>query len=112
MLRHLSGARVVSGALFQAIQISAAAYAEINIAVRIEVDVRIWPLRGYVDAVGANGFAPPGYFHEKLLIWKQEPMIRCTASGRHPTFVYPMLHIPEDPQFACAIFRIMDGCTG
>jgi len=62
MLWRLSGARVVGGALFQAIQISAAAYTEINIAVRIEVDVRIWPLRGYVDAVGANGFCSTRIF--------------------------------------------------
>jgi hypothetical protein len=70
MLWRLSGARVVRFTLFQAIRISAAAFAEINIAVCVEVDVRIWPFWGYVDAMGANSFAPPGYFHKKLLIWK------------------------------------------
>jgi len=70
MLWRLSGARVVCGALFKAIRFSAAAFAEINVAIRIEVDVRIWPLGGYVDAVGAHVIAPPGYFHEKFLIWK------------------------------------------
>ncbi|CAN7615941.1 hypothetical protein [Pseudomonas umsongensis] len=52
MLWRLSGACVVRGALFQAIRISAAAFAEINIAVCVEVDVRIWPFWGYVDAMG------------------------------------------------------------
>ena len=93
-------------------RIRTAAFAVIDIAVGIEVDVRIGPCRRYIDAVPEIFIVPPRDLHEKLLIWKQEPMIRCTASGRHPTFVYPMLHIPEDPQFACAIFRIMDGCTG
>jgi hypothetical protein len=54
MLWRLSGARVVRFALFQAIRISAGAFAEINVAVRIEVDVRILPLWGYVDAVGRS----------------------------------------------------------
>ena len=67
MLWHLSRARGIRAALFQAIRISTAAFAEINVAVRFEVDVRIWPFRGYVDAVSERIIVPPGDFHEKFL---------------------------------------------
>lgn len=109
MLWRPSGARVVRGALFQAIRISAAAFAEINVAVRIEVDVRIWPLRGYVDAVGANVFAPPGYFHEKIIIRKQKSVIDCASPGLHPSLVYPVLDIPDVPKFLLTNFGVVKG---
>lgn len=39
-------------------------------------------------------------------------MILRTAAGRHATFVYPMLHIPDEAQFVCAIPGVMNGCAG
>ncbi|KII33447.1 hypothetical protein NL64_09550 [Pseudomonas fluorescens] len=67
---RLSGARGIRDTLFQAIQISAAGFAEINIAIGIKIDIRIRPLRSYVYAMGANIFTPPGDFHKKFIIRK------------------------------------------
>ncbi|MDD2103331.1 hypothetical protein D3C76_519630 [compost metagenome] len=108
MLWRLSGARVVRGALFQAIRISTAAFAVINIAICIKIDVRSGPFRGYIDAVPEILIIPPRDLHEKLLIWKQEPIIPCTAAWGKAPFVNPVLYIPDEPQFIHAVLGVMD----
>lgn len=93
----LSWSGCIRDALFQAFRVRAAAFTVINIAVSIEIDVRIRPLRGYVDAMGTNVFAPPGDFHKKNIIRKQEAVIYCASAWLHPSLVYPILHIPDVP---------------
>jgi len=89
-------------------RIRTAAFAVIDIAVGIEVDVRIGPCRRYIDAVSEIFIVPPRDLHEKLLIWKQEPMIPCAAAWREASFVNPVLHIPDEPQFVFAILGVMN----
>lgn len=91
-------------------RIRTAAFAVIDIAVGIEVDVRIGPCRRYIDAVPEIFIVPPRDLHEKLLIWKQEPMILRAAAGGEASFVNPVLHIPNEPQFINAALGVMDGC--
>ncbi|WP_223549394.1 hypothetical protein [Pseudomonas sp. A-B-19] len=91
-------------------RIRTAAFAVINIAIGIEVDVRIGPCRGDIYAVSEIFIVPPRDLHEKLLIWKQEPMIPCAAAWREASFVNPVLHIPDEPQFVNAVLGVMDDC--
>ena len=89
-------------------RIRTAAFAAINIAIGIEIDVRIGPCRGDIYAVSEIFIVPPRDLHEKLLIWKQEPMIPCAAAWREASFVNPVLHIPDEPQFVFAILGVMN----
>jgi hypothetical protein len=106
---RISWARPIRDALFQAIRIGAAAFAVINIAVGIKVDVRIGPLWGYVDAVRTHVFAPPRDFHKKIIVRKQEAVIDCASAGLHPSLVYPVLDIPDIPELFPSIFGVMNG---
>lgn len=105
---HLSRARGIRDALFQAIRIRAAAFAVINVTVGIEVYVCIGPLRGYVDAVSEIVIVPPGDFHEKLLIWRQGTVIACAAPRLHPPFEYPVLYVPDVLKFFLSVFGVVD----
>ncbi|MNV97315.1 hypothetical protein D3C71_1924200 [compost metagenome] len=90
-------------------RIRTTAFAVINVAIGIEVDVCIGPLRGYVDAVGTNVFTPPRDFHKKIIIRKQEAIIDCASAGLHPSLVYPVLDIPDVPEFLPSIFGVVNG---
>jgi hypothetical protein len=103
-----SWSRGIRDALFQATRVRAAAFAAINVAIGVEVNVRIGPLRGYVNAVSESAIVPPGNLHEKFLIWKQEAIITCTAPRLHPPFEYPVLYVPDVFKFLFSIFGVMD----
>jgi hypothetical protein len=73
--------------------------------------VRIGPFREYIDAVSEILIGPPRNLHEKFLVWKQDPMVPCAAARGEVSFVNPVLHIPDEPQFVNAILGVMDGCS-
>ena len=90
-------------------RIRTAAFAAINIAIGIKVDVCIRPSRSNVDAVGTNVFAPPGDFHKKTIIRKQKTIINRTSAGLHPALVNPVLDIPDIPELFPSIFGVVNG---
>lgn len=65
-LWHISRFRQIPLALLQPIHISTAPLPHINIAVGVEVYMRIRPLRFDVDAVPTAFLTPPRKFHEEL----------------------------------------------
>ena len=95
--------RGVRDALLQTIRISTAAFTAIYVAVSIKVNVCIGPRRSYVDAMHTDILAPPGNLHKKTIIRKQKTVIARTTTGKHTSLVYPMLYIPDEPQFVFAI---------
>lgn len=102
-------ARGIGDALFQEMRIRTAAFAVINIAVSVKVDVCIRPLRGYVDAALESVIVPPGKFHKKFLIWRHGAVITCSAPRLHSPFEYPVLYVPDVFEFFFSIFGVVDG---
>ena len=105
----LSGLCSVDDALFQAVFVCTAAFTPVNAAVGIEIDVSVRPFWRDTDTVMAPLVAPPIQLHEKVFVWKDKAIIRSTASGLHPSFVYPMLHVPDVLEFFLAVFGVMHG---
>lgn len=64
------GFRVIRGAWLQAVSIRTTVFASIDVAVRIEVNMRRRPLGRDIDAMIAGSFSPPVQLHEKAFIWK------------------------------------------
>ncbi|MGF6521800.1 hypothetical protein [Pseudomonas laurylsulfatiphila] len=106
----LSWSRGIGDALLQTIRIRTAAFAVINVAIGVEINVRTGPCWDDVYAVSEIFIVPPRDLHEKLLIWKQKTMIPCAAAWREASFVNPVLHIPDEPQFVNAALGVMDDC--
>lgn len=95
----------------QPLYISATLFAHINIAVCIEEDVGIRPLRFDTDAVPAAFLATPRKLHKKLVVRGDESFVTNAATGRKPAPVYLILDVPDIKQLFPAILRIVDSRT-
>ncbi|WP_204890137.1 hypothetical protein, partial [Pseudomonas protegens] len=93
----------IPSTLRQPVHIGSALFSPVDVAVGVQVDMGVGPLRGDADAMIAPGvLAPPGKFHEELVVREERAMIGCAASGKHSSFINPILDIPDVPEFITA----------
>lgn len=83
----------------QPVLIGSALFSPVDVAVGVQVDMGVGPLRGDADAViTPRVLAPPRELHEELVVGEEHAMIGCAASGKHSTFINPILDIPDVPE--------------